>query len=350
MIAAPGCAYYPSMIPVQLEYTAPTGCPSQAEFVAFVASRGGDFANPGPRAKARTMTVTLRRQASEHSGALELRLDDMATDARQLQGQTCLEVAEALAVVAAIALRGPEASPESITPSPALPAPEPAPPVSEPPPATPREPTKPHDSRLRALGVWENDQVPVTAGPLRVNRRFMSTLSGGVVLGPIPDVVLPRYDFVSTRTNYITTPQGDNYLIGNVFGGQWSFLGISTRKDGSYSTEMWGFRAGLVSCSSLSYDSQGFVALLCGNIAIGMMNLETTDSESDYVQQKEEGFGSASVDLDLRYHFAKYLHVGVVVGAEAWVADITAERADGSQLFQSRIPSAHLQLGLGVSF
>jgi hypothetical protein len=352
VIVRGGFPYYPLMLPVQLEYTAPTGCPTQAEFVAFVASRGGDFANPGPKTRARTMTVTLRRETSEHSGALELGLDDMATDARQLRGQTCAEVAEALAVVAAIALRGPEEGSDSAAP--------PAPPAAvepvAPPEAKPRpqpavaELPKPPDTRLQAIGVWGDETVSVTAGPLQIKRSFMGTLSGGVVLGPIPNVVLPRYDFTWTGTNSITTPQGSNYLIGNVFGGQWSFLGIANRRDGTYSTEMWGFRAAFVSCSSLTYDSAALVVLLCGNLAFGMMNLETRDSASAYVQRKRAGFGTAAVDLDLRYNFANFLNVAAVVGGELWVADIKAERADGSKLFQSRIPSLHVQLGLGASF
>lgn len=96
------------MIPVQLEYAAPAGCPSQAEFVASVASRGGDLAHPGPKTNLRTMVVRLDREAGGYAGSLQLRFDQSASDERQLHAESCAQVAEGLAVVAAIALRGTE--------------------------------------------------------------------------------------------------------------------------------------------------------------------------------------------------------------------------------------------------
>jgi hypothetical protein len=355
VIVRTAALHYLVMIPVQLEYTAPAGCPTQSEFVAFVTNRGGDFAHPGPKTKARTMVVTLRREANEHTGSLELRLDDTASDARQLHAPSCAEVAEALAVVAAIALRGADKASEPVEAPPATSSvPEPVvSPAAKPAPVTTPSATPsaaPTDTRLRSVGLWGNEQLPVTAGPLQVNRSLTATLSGGVVLGTIPGVVLPRYDLTLMRTNFITTPQRSSYIIGNVFGVRWSYLGSATRRSGGFSTELNGFKAGVSSCASLAYDTTGFVALLCSSFTVGLMHLETKDLASDYQQSKDIGLGAASLDLDARYNIGKYLHVGLAAGGEVWISKLSAERADGSELFHSRLFNVNVQLGLGVHF
>lgn len=333
------------MIPVQLEYTAPPGCPTQAQFVASVASRGGDFAHPGPKTKLRAMVVTVRRNASEHTGSLQLRLDEAAPDARELRAESCAEVAEALAVVAAIALRGSE-EPAEPADEPLEPLPEaPAPPVAK---AAAAE--APHDSRLHSVGVWGNEQLSVTEGQLEVKRGLAATLSGGVVLGAIPGVVLPRFDLTLTRTNFITTPQQGSYIIGNVVGARWSFLGSATYRSDGFSTQIRGFKAGVTACTSLTYDTSGFIALLCSGFALGLINLETKDASSDYRQSKDVGLGAATLELDMRYHLGEYFHVGLAVGGEFWISELTAERADGSALFHSRLFNANAQLGVGLHF
>lgn len=336
------------MIPVQLQYTAPTGCPTQVEFVQLVASRGGDFANPGAGTKARAMVVTLRRDAGEHAGSLQLRLGDETSDARQLRAETCAAVAEGLAVVAAIALRGSEDGAASVPPASPPAAAEPA--VPAPAERAPVAPVAPRDTRLRSVGLWRSEEVPVTAGPLRVGHELSARLSGGVTLGVIKGVVLPRYDLSLTRANFITTPEQNGFLIGNVFGVRWSYLGDVTRRDGNYSTLISGFKAGVTSCTAAHYDPDGFVALFCANFSVGVMALETKHDTSDYEQTKVIGLGTASIELDARYNFGKRFHVGLMAGGEFWVSKLTAERADGSELFHSRMFNANVQLGLGLSF
>ena len=336
------------MIPVQLQYTAPPGCPTQVEFVQLVASRGGDFANPGAGTKARAMVVTLRRDTSEHAGSLQLRLGDETSDARQLRAETCAAVAEGLAVVAAIALRGSEEAATPVQPAPSPPPPEPVAPLAAKP--EPLAPTAARDTRLRSLGLWRSEEVPVTAGPLRVGHELSARVSGGVMLNVIPGVVLPRYDLSLTRANFITTPGETSFLIGNVFGVRWSYLGDATRRDGDYSTLVSGFKAGVTSCTALLYDTNGFVALFCANFSAGLLALETKHDGSDYEQTKLVGFGSASLEFDARYNFGKHFHVGLMAGGESWVSKATAERADGSELFHSRLINANVQLGLGLNF
>lgn len=340
------------MIPVQLEYTAPAGCPTQTEFVAFVTNRGGDFAHPGPKTKANAMVVKLRREASEHVGSLELRLDDMASDQRQLHAASCAEVAEALAVVAAIALRGgdssePDAAPPVAASEPAAPVAASAPPAPK---GSPAVVPPPSETRLRPIGLWGNEQVPVTAGQLQVKRALTATLSGGAIFGAIPGVVLPRYDLTLSRTNFITTPERSSFLIGNVLRVGWTYFGGVTRETGAYRTAINGLKAGVSSCSSLTYDTQGFVALLCGSFTVGVISLETKESGSDYHQDKVVGMGAASLELDTRYNIGQHFHLSANISGDIWPGTFSAERADGSKLFESRLFNASAQLGIGVHF
>jgi hypothetical protein len=92
------------------------------------------------------------------------------------------------------------------------------------------------------------------------------------------------------------------------------------------------------------------VALLCSNFSIGLLDLETKRAASDYKQSKVTGLGSASLELDARYNIGKHFHVGLAAGTEIWLAKLTAERADGSELLHSRLFNANIQLGLGSSF
>ncbi len=350
MIGPPTAPHYLVMIPVQLEYTAPAGCPSQAEFVALVAHRGGDFAQPAAKLGARRMVISVRREASGHLGQLELRGDDAASDARELRGQSCAEVAEALAVVAAIALRGSEEEPDAVAPPAGSPrAMEPPPSATQVVPSAPPV-AIPQETRLRTIGAWGNDRVPVSAGPLQVRRSLDVTLTGGAIIGAIPGLIIPRYDSTFSRTNYITTPAGSNYLIGGIVGVRWSFVGKATERNGDFSTELSGFKAGVNLCASLAYDTEGFVALFCSGFALGLVHLETRDRASDYHQSKDIGIGAAAIELNGRYNIGKYFHVSAVAGGEFWVGKLSAERPDGSELFHSRLFNANLQLGVGVHF
>lgn len=345
MIVHPLTPHYVVMIPVQLEYSAPAGCPTQAEFVALVENRGANFDRPGPGTRARGMVVKLRSQESEHQGSLQLQQDDGATDARELHARTCSEVAEGLAIVAAIALRGAEAAAVTPETSASTPVIEPRPaPVA----ALPGEPKAAAETRLRSIGVWGDEQLPVTSGPLLVRHELVPTLSAGAVFGAVPGLVLPRYDLTLLRANYITTPKGSSFLIGNVFGVRWSYLGKATKRDAGYSTEIEGLNAGVMSCSSLSYDSGGFVALLCASFMVGVTHLETKSASNDYQQSKDFGFGGAGLELNLRYNIGRHFHLNLAGGADIWASKLTAEKADGSELFHSRLFNGNVQLGIGI--
>lgn len=153
-----------------------------------------------------------------------------------------------------------------------------------------------------------------------------------------------------SRTNFITTPQGSGYIIGNVFGARWSFLGPATHHSDGFSTDISGFKAGVTACASLGYDTTGFVALLCSGFALGLVHLETKNAASDYEQSKDVGLGAATLELDARYNIGKYFHVGLALGGDFWISKLAAERPDGSELFHSNLFNASMQLGVGLHF
>jgi hypothetical protein len=348
VIVAASAHDYRLVMPVQLEYAAPAGCPTQAEFVAKVASRGGDFAHPAPGASLQAIAVSLRRDAQEHSGSLQLRSGEAPSEPRTVHAASCAEVADALAVVTAIALGAPDdgATSEPVGAGSASAASEPAPPASTA--ATPSPPA-PHTT-LRQAGAWGREAVPVTSGELQVDSSIGATLSGGVVLGAIPGVVLPRFDLELTRANFISTPARDSYLIGSVFGVRWSYFGTATHATDGYSTDVSGFKVGINACAPLHYDTTGFVFLFCSGFAVGRMQLETQEEGGSYRQSKGVGLGTASIELDGRYNLGKYFHVSLALGGEFWLSELTAERADGSELFHSRLFNGNAQLGVGLHF
>ena len=99
-----------------------------------------------------------------------------------------------------------------------------------------------------------------------------------------------------------------------------------------------------------AYDTRALVALLCSGFTVGLMNIETRDSASDYRSSENVGFGAASLELDARYNIGKYFHVGLTVAGEAWLGELSAQRADGSELFRSRLFNGSALLGLGLHF
>src|SRR5262245_25504975 len=82
----------------ELVYRVPSNCPSEADFVARVAARGGKFgADDG-----RSFEVSVVMRGPSFAGSLRVQRGDQESDAREVTGASCAEVCEALAVVTAI--------------------------------------------------------------------------------------------------------------------------------------------------------------------------------------------------------------------------------------------------------
>jgi hypothetical protein len=169
---------------VDLTWSAPPGCPDEAQARAVVARLAGDpgRSTDGPR-------VTVRVDVSPSvSGLWGARIaieqgGDAAPHERRIEGSSCVEVADAAAVAIALALASPgpspAASPPLAPPAPAAPPRVPAPP---PVPALPGDVPDPPAQRglavhggLRATGGFDFASLPAPA--------FGTVVSGVLVLG-----------------------------------------------------------------------------------------------------------------------------------------------------------------------
>lgn len=143
--------------PVRLEYASPVACPDRAAFEARVLARTARALFVASDPDARTFEVTLESGAHP-SGRLTVRRGGVVEGTRDVHADTCTDVADALALVVALAidpslLAGPVASaPSSATTSPSTssPAPSAAPsavpsaaPSTEPAPSAPPAPAPP---------------------------------------------------------------------------------------------------------------------------------------------------------------------------------------------------------------
>jgi hypothetical protein len=258
---------------------------------------------------------------------------------------------QGLAVITALVLRrGPdEPASNGAVPS-AASSPNPGATLASPPLVTPLAP-EPQDYHLRSIGQFESESLKVGAGTLTFAPAVSYTLTGGAAIGVIPSVVMPRFDLTLSRANFVTTPEGDSYLIaGWLPKVRWTWLGPVSFDSNNFSTKIWGLKGGFSGCSSLSYDTRGAVILMCGEIGAGLMQLDTTDAAGTKVQSKAVGLGFAGVELDSRYNLGEFLHLDLKLGGELSLSKLTAERPDGSEIFHSSPFSAYVQVGFGFHF
>jgi hypothetical protein len=121
--------------PVSIEYRAPTDCPDAREFVWRISARVPKTREAAPSEKRRAFSATIHLEPSGAEGRLVIREADGSESVRTLEAATCAEVADALALVVALAI-DPRATTDVPRAPPPAPAPE-APPEPNPLPRTP---------------------------------------------------------------------------------------------------------------------------------------------------------------------------------------------------------------------
>jgi len=341
--------------PVALRFAAPAGCPGQPEFVAAVGERGGRFDSPEAAARARGIDVNVVAARVGFKGALRVENPSGASDVREVQDADCAEVVRGLAVVAAFALGGEPgraaAAGETAMPAtPAAPAQEQAPvSVVRAKAAVPVANGRP---RLRGATFPDLDRLTVPAGTLRfdVDRAF--TLLAGAETGMFPGIVLPRWEFAGTLANFVTTPTGESRLILPILQLRGSLTAPGTRRFDDYETRVVAFRFGVDICSLATFDSQGFGLSLCTEVGGGFASLRTRSLEAQpqYKQKKEGGFAYAGLALDARYNIGSLLHVTLRVAGTGQFGSVSAERADGTQLFKTNWLGGYAVAGAGMHF
>jgi hypothetical protein len=330
----------------RLTYQAPDGCPSEPEFLASVTGRGGDFEASGATGRGPAMVVTIHREGDRFAGTFHLRDERTATAAREVHAPTCAAVADALAVVTAIALHADAHGGATAPPAPVDARWAPEPPAPGPPSPLP-------DDRLRgSTRVFppRTESVQVRAGTLRFDLKRSATVYAGAAVGLIPSVVLPRYDLSLLAANFVTAPGGEQRIPGLVLELHFGVLGPGTYASPDTKTDLSGLSFGIDLCQSPHYDTKGLVLLFCGGYGGGLMMLKTRALDGTQLQSKNSGFGEVTLSAEAQYYLGAGFHVGLRVGGGFTVGEITAERADGSRIFRSSPWSAFAMLGAGVRF
>jgi hypothetical protein len=377
LLGAMGAVFRPGPLlaadSVQLTYTAPDGCPSEANFRVAVTERGGQFDRGSSPSSVRELQVSVAQDERGFRGSLQSSSADSASAVRTVHGSSCQEVVDALAVVSALALRGEEPPPPAVA---AEPPPEPPPAAAPVPPAPPLPP----EHRLRANETIGNRRMRVSAGTLSFDKaRALSVLAGGE-LGLLPRKIVPRLDLSFDVASLLTTPSGKSYLDGIVPRVRLSYFGKAsqsfhgTDSSGALNTvggtgslpfdassTLQGVSFGMGLCWSPFYDTRGFVVLFCFEYGAGVLKIRATDTSvvqpnliapGTYAStlSKTTGFSTAGVGFEGRYNLGSLFHVALKLGADALVNAVTAERTDGAQIFHSSSILGYGMLGLGLHF
>lgn len=332
--------------PPELDYQAPAGCPDSASFVLAVEARGASFAavDGDGAAAARRLLVRIEPEKAGFSGSLVLLSGREASEPRRVAGATCAEVSDALAVVTAIALqRDGEAALAPAVAAPAAPLAVPSPASS------PRAVAPPAaESGGPPELVMAPKDVLVPSGTLELDYVTTYTMTAGVQLGAIPGVLLPRLDFDIARTNVVRAPDARAFVLGTEFRWRWTLLGVPEREASGYESSLFGLKLGIGGCRRLTYDPGGLIFKVCSDFAVGMIDVTTRPTDGGAERQKRQGLATAGVEANLQYNLSQLFHLDLRAGGEMWLNRISAEREDGSRLFQSPLFNAYLMVGVGI--
>ena len=341
LLALPPTAFAASA--TGLSFEAPAECGGESEFVSAVESRGGRFAVVQSSRPA--MAVSIHKTEAGFVGTFRVQGAAERSVPREVRGSSCGEVIDALAVVTAIALH-----PESEREPSATPA-QPASEVGQ----TPRPETSLHgltEKQFKGSSAWAGDSVQMQAGSLRFDPKLAWTFYYGATLGPVPSATVPSLGLSFHLADFVTTPDGHQRIVGPIL---WGRLGLSAPPGASYRAP--GTTTGISSqsmalgvCWSPLYDTRGLVLLGCFESGLMLIALETKATDGSKIQSKNGGFGTAGPLIDVEYNLGSWLHLGAKFGANAIMGKVSAERADGSEIFHSRSWSLVGALGVGAHF
>jgi hypothetical protein len=173
--------------PIRVTFTAPAGCPDTDAFTAEVTARTAKARLASPGEPARSFTVTITTSGKKARGKLIIDDPRGPSSSREVSGESCAEVASALALVTALAI-DPNASTAA--------KPPPPPPKPPPPPPMPHVLLPPRDPRppppYTSLPWWGPLGSPLPAAPSAPPSprwRFTAALHAGIASGVAPGVV-----------------------------------------------------------------------------------------------------------------------------------------------------------------
>lgn len=176
--------------PIRIQVSAPDGCPGADAFTAEVGARTARARVAAPGEAARSFTVTIVLAGKKAHGTLVIEDPQGAGGHREVSGESCAEVASALALVTALAI-DPRASTAARVPirPPPPPPPPPLPPAPRTPPA-PRAPEPPPP--WTALPWWGPVGPPLPAFPMNPSTarwRLATALRAGATSAIAPGLV-----------------------------------------------------------------------------------------------------------------------------------------------------------------
>jgi hypothetical protein len=190
-------------------YVGPASCPSEAEFVVRLRARLGSSETTDARS---TLDVRIAQEGRQYVGRLSLIDREGRSTTKELRGHGCDELVDALALVAALAVRteGPAATAEERPPPPPVAVAEP--PRAEPRPAERRAPAASRFG-VAAGGLVTTGVSPTVllGGTLSIDwawkpaSAFGPALGLGVIAAAAPDVTRPggraSFTFVAARVD-----------------------------------------------------------------------------------------------------------------------------------------------------
>jgi hypothetical protein len=342
MLAMPA----PAAAGAGLSYEAPAGCPTRPEFSETVSSHDGDLGAGDATDPGRVLVVSIRKQSGVFIGSFQIRRPSGITNPREVRGPSCSEVADALAMVTAIALRPQPSQPAGDPPAP--PPPSSAQPPHDPPPAPPvSDRLVGHTQILPARTQTER----VDAGDLRFDLVRTATIGFGGTWGLIPSTILPTYALTLTFANFATLPSGRQRLVGLVYQLDVNLLGSATYRTADTNTSIAGGSFAMSLCQSPRYDSRGLSMLLCLGYGGGGLALATKAPDGTSIASKTVGFGQVVATVELQYNLSAHVLVSARLGGAISAGDtITAEGLNGSRIFQSSPWSAFGTLNVGFRY
>ncbi len=345
-----------------VEYDAPADCPSRSEFFDLVAARGVTLQDS---THVPTLSIAITRTSQQFVGRLATKDSAGSSGARQVVSSTCAEVADALAVVTAIAARDARQTAEEAT-STAFVDTAPHQTTDEPPPSTPeqkdssseRKSEAPPEPHFRYVAGGRPDwmrpgelhhETDVPEGKLSLDLKLALDVQAGASLGLLPGLAVPRYDLALRNVIFITPPGQDPFMLGVVPRIRLSFFNPTTLTSNGVSSEFAAFQFSMGSCLTPYYDDRGLVLLGCAEYGGSAAGVRSTDGSRKWEQSL--GAGVLSVTLEGEYNFSSSVHLALRTGWEIRAqGDQVVETADGDELFELGGSSLFATVGLGVHF
>jgi hypothetical protein len=204
---------------------------------------------------------------------------------------------------------------------------------------------------LRGSSFDPRESVSVPAGTLQFEGARAFTLTAGAAFGLIPGKVVPRYELNTSLASFLGLPGGESRLFGPLLQGHWAVLGpVTTRYADGVTLDSWGIEVGINSCSALTYDTAGWVALLCAEFGAGWLFASGKVSgaaASAFAEQP--GYGYGGVSFDVQYNFGSWAHLGLRTGGRT-STHLSVDSPDGTRLFESSPWGGYATVGFGLHF